>query len=79
MSGAVDSTKGYLFFVRACVTFGETSWLLFGAVLGGIGAYATLHGITLIARLVRPRNSATTSPSTRPKRPSDVPEPRISA
>jgi hypothetical protein len=60
------------------VTFGETSWLLFGAVLGGIAAYATIYGITLIARLVRPRNSATIAPSTRPERPSDVPEPRIS-
>jgi hypothetical protein len=64
--------------VRASVTFGETSWLLFGAVLGGAATYAMLYGLTLIARLMRACNSAAAASSIQPERASHVPEPRIS-
>jgi hypothetical protein len=40
------------------VSFGEMSWLLFGAVLGGAPTYAIPAAITLIARLMRYRRSA---------------------
>jgi hypothetical protein len=46
------------------VTFGEMSWLLFGAVLGGAPAYAIAAAITLIERLMRSRISAAAPPST---------------
>jgi hypothetical protein len=39
---------------EATMTFGEVSWLLFGAALGGVAAYAIPVGITLVELLMRP-------------------------
>src|SRR5688572_28224768 len=61
------------------VTFGEMLWLLFGALIGATAAYAIPYAIGLIARLMRPRNSSASAPSTpAPERAADVPKPRIS-
>jgi hypothetical protein len=37
---------------KATMTFGEVSWLLLGAALGGVAAYAIAAGITLVERLM---------------------------
>ena len=61
------------------MAFGEVLWLLFGAVIGVTTAYAIPYGMTLIARLMRPRNSAAAASSTpAPERVSDAPKPRTS-
>jgi len=48
--------------VEGLVTFGEMSWLLLGALLGGAPAYGIAAAITLIERLVRRRVSAAAPP-----------------
>jgi hypothetical protein len=43
------------------MTFGETSWLLLAAILGGVAAYAIPLGMILIERLIRHRAAAVSS------------------